>query len=65
MTVRPRPSGVPDHTLPVKVNLSLLLPALLLTALALTGCGLFRANAQLGPDLQPHLGAGVSIPLGK
>jgi hypothetical protein len=36
-----------------------------LIALGLAGCGLFNANANVGPDLKPHLGASVSMPLGK
>ena len=34
-------------------------------ALALAGCGMFRANAQIGPDLRPRADAGVSLPFGK
>ena len=33
--------------------------------LTLTGCGMFRAEGQVGPDLRPHFGTSVSIPLGK
>jgi hypothetical protein len=43
-----------------------LLPALAaLAVLGLAGCGMFNANANVGPDLKPHLGASVSMPLGK
>ncbi len=33
--------------------------------LNLAGCGMFNANAKIGPDLRPHLGTSVSVPLGK
>ena len=36
-----------------------------LIALGLAGCGVFNANGNVGPDLKPHLGASVSMPLGK
>lgn len=58
-----RPSGVrPKQS---SANSLLLLSGLGLALFTLAGCGMFQANAQVGPDLKPHLGAGVSIPLGK
>jgi hypothetical protein len=40
--------------------------ALLLAGLMLGGCsGVYHANAVIGPDLQPHVTTGVSIPFGK
>jgi hypothetical protein len=43
-----------------------LLTGLLLAGLALGGCaGMFHTAATVGPDLQPHLTTGVSIPFGK
>jgi hypothetical protein len=43
-----------------------LLPVLAaLAVLGLGGCGVFNANANVGPDLKPHLGTSVSMPLGK
>ena len=37
--------------------------ALLLLGLALGACrGMYHANAMIGPDLQPHVTTGVSIP---
>jgi hypothetical protein len=35
------------------------------TALLLAGCGMFNASGQVGPDLRPHFGTSVSVPLGK
>jgi len=46
-------------------KLPLLLLVLAVSACLLAGCGLFRADAQIGPDLKPHLGTSVSLPLGK
>ncbi len=43
----------------------LLAAGLVLLALALGGCGVFRADAAVGPDLKPRLGTSVSLPLGK
>jgi len=39
----------------------------LLGSLLLGGCasGMFHTNAIVGPDLQPHVTTGVSIPWGK
>jgi hypothetical protein len=48
---------------PARLFLSLL--GLALAMLALVGCGMFNASAQVGPDLKPRVGAGVSIPFGK
>lgn len=40
--------------------------ALLLLGLVLSACsGMYHANAMIGPDLQPHVTTGVSIPFGK
>ncbi len=33
--------------------------------LTLTGCGMFNASGQIGPDLKPRFGTSVSVPLGK
>lgn len=38
----------------------LLLPAVLL----LGGCGLLHGSARIGPDLRPHVGTSISVPLG-
>lgn len=38
---------------------------LILLALALGGCGVFHADAAIGPDLKPRLGSSVSLPFGK
>jgi len=54
---------MPEKTPPVMSPW--LLADLLLAVLAFAGCGMFNASGQVGPDLKPHLGAGVSIPLGK
>jgi len=54
---------MPEKT--ATVRSSCRLAGLLLATLVLTSCGMFKASGQIGPDLKPHLGAGVSIPLGK
>ncbi len=44
----------------------ILLAGLLLAGLALGGCaGMFHTAATVGPDLQPHATAAISIPFGK
>jgi len=43
-----------------------LLAGLLLAALAASGCNsMFHTAATVGPDLQPHATAAISIPFGK
>lgn len=52
--------------LPPLARRFLLSAVLLLAGLLLSGCsGLYHANATVGPDMQPHLTTGVSIPFGK
>jgi hypothetical protein len=34
-------------------------------ALFLAGCGMFNASGQVGPDLRPHFGTSLSVPLDK
>ncbi len=52
--------------LPALVRRFLLPVTLLLVGLVLSGCsGMYHANATVGPDMQPHLTTGISIPFGK
>jgi hypothetical protein len=39
--------------------------SLLLLCVTLAGCGMFRADAAIGPDLKPRLDTSISMPLGK
>jgi hypothetical protein len=53
-----------SHPKPVNRFLLLLL-TLATVQLLLAGCGMFNASGQVGPDLKPHFGTSVSVPLGK
>lgn len=62
----PRIPSVSRCMLPCRARRLLASTALLLASLLLGGCsGFYHANAIIGPDLQPHVTTGVSIPFGK